>query len=113
MKYAVACLDFDNGLEFQGPFDTKDAAHTYLETSGLHVTVHCEVMELAPCELLSNDWGHPMPGDVPHVIATGTFAKGYTLHGPFVAREAAEWVSDEFPEYVHIAPLLAPAATSE
>ncbi len=108
MTYAIAKLDFDEGLAFTGPFPNKYDAHAFLDTTGMHTETHCEVVELHP-RAFGAEWLAPVTGDESHAILTGTLAGGYKLYGPFPSLEAAESVSGDLPEYAFLVPLIVPA----
>lgn len=104
MKHVIAKLDFDEGLSFCGPFNTKFDATNFMEVTGMHTDVHCEVLEVHPRECHA-DFYETGPTDEPHVILTGTLAGGYKVYGPYPSLEAAESVGDGLPEYANLMPL--------
>lgn len=108
MKYAIAELDFDEGLAFYGPFNLKEHAHEYVAQTDMNAHVHCEVVEVHE-KAFDASWLERHPEDEPHVLVTGRFTGGYTLYGPFPSLEAAESVGGDFPEHVHLMPLIRPA----
>ena len=107
MKYAIARLDFDEGLSFHGAFGTKGEAHEYLDRTGMHAEVHCEVVEVRDCHVFAARRAEDPAGD-PHVVVTGTLAGGYKLYGPLPGLDAAMEAAAGAPEYAYLMPLIKP-----
>src|SRR3954447_23435132 len=85
----------DEGIKLYGPFAGREVAGGWLGASGRRNHHHCEVLPLVRWPALGGPW-EPEEGDEPHVLLVGSFADGFSAHGPFLSFEHAEQSSGCF-----------------